>query len=197
MEKVIVFDFDGVIVESMDPFLQTIRKLVPDFSLNDARNMLTGNIFDERNQYIFNLMKVKQFDGYGMYAKEIAKVAPNRELVKLLIDQPVDKIMIVSSMNEDIIEDYLIKYKLKKFFGDIWGAMTDKSKLNKIERIKALNPGKEVVFVTDTTGDIEEVRETKIKIVGVTWGFHTREMLEETKPDWVVDTPKELWKVLG
>jgi phosphoglycolate phosphatase len=196
MEKLIVFDFDGVIVNSVQPFIETMRLIMPNFTLDDARNMLTGNLFDKKNQHIFNLVKEKSIDLYGIYANKIAEIPPNLGLVKMMTNEAVDKIIVVSSMNENIIEDYLNKYDIRKYFGEIMGAKTDKSKEVKIEKIKALNPNREIFFVTDTSGDIIELKNTNIKIIAVTWGYHTKEMLIETMPDWIVNTPGELWQIL-
>lgn len=48
------------------------------------------------------------------------------------------------------------------------------------------------IFVTDTVGDINEAKKLNIDAIGVTWGLHSREILEEAKPLAIIDTIEEL-----
>jgi len=49
-----------------------------------------------------------------------------------------------------------------------------------------------VVYVGDEVRDIDAAREAGIKIVSVSWGFNSKEVLGSNKPNYIVDTPAEL-----
>jgi phosphoglycolate phosphatase len=55
---------------------------------------------------------------------------------------------------------------------------------------------KEVIYIGDMVSDIETSRNANVKIISVTWGWSSKEELKKAKPDWIVDDPKELHKVI-
>jgi phosphoglycolate phosphatase-like HAD superfamily hydrolase len=48
------------------------------------------------------------------------------------------------------------------------------------------------IFITDTTGDIEEAREVGYKSIGITGGVHPKKILESSNPLFIVDSFVEL-----
>jgi phosphoglycolate phosphatase len=62
-----------------------------------------------------------------------------------------------------------------------------------IEAMRALNATREeTVMIGDTTHDIRMAQAAGVRVVGVSWGFHTREELEASGPDCIADTFAEL-----
>jgi len=51
---------------------------------------------------------------------------------------------------------------------------------------------KHSVYVGDETRDIQAARLAFIKVVSVSWGFNTREILAKQKPNFLIDSPKDL-----
>jgi len=54
----------------------------------------------------------------------------------------------------------------------------------------------EVIYVGDETRDIEAAKRTQIKAIAVSWGFNSKEVLAEHKPDFLIHKPHELIEVL-
>ena len=50
----------------------------------------------------------------------------------------------------------------------------------------------EAVYVGDETRDIEAAKSAGIRVVSVSWGFNSREILLSQKPDYLLDHPTEL-----
>jgi phosphoglycolate phosphatase-like HAD superfamily hydrolase len=48
------------------------------------------------------------------------------------------------------------------------------------------------IFITDTTGDIEEAREVGYKSIGITGGVHPKKILESSKPLFIINNFVEL-----
>jgi len=55
---------------------------------------------------------------------------------------------------------------------------------------------RQVVYVGDTPIDMQTAKAAGLTSVAVTWGFRSREILEATGPDHVVDAPGEILKLL-
>jgi len=52
--------------------------------------------------------------------------------------------------------------------------------------------GSEAVYVGDETRDIDAARAAGIRMISVSWGFNSRQILERQKPDHLIDHPLEL-----
>lgn len=79
-------------------------------------------------------------------------------------------------------------YTAKKVFGK------DRT-ISKI--IKKMNIEKSTVyFVGDEVRDIEAGKKVGIKTIAVSWGYNTRDALGKEHPDYLVDSPAELEKII-
>lgn len=101
---------------------------------------------------------------------------------------------IVSSTPFLHIRGYLEKNKIASVFSDILGFESGADKVFKIKSLlrKYNVLPQNTVFVTDTLGDILEGGECGVNLIGVTWGLHSREMLQKGNPVMIIDDPKDL-----
>jgi phosphoglycolate phosphatase len=54
----------------------------------------------------------------------------------------------------------------------------------------------ETIFVGDSEIDIETARNAGCYPLGVSWGFRSPATLEKAGAACIIDTPKELWKLM-
>ncbi|MGA7935466.1 MAG: HAD-IA family hydrolase, partial [Kovacikia sp.] len=54
-----------------------------------------------------------------------------------------------------------------------------------------------VIYVGDETRDIEAARKIGIKIVSVSWGFNSSQILAEQRPDFLIHHPSELLEIVA
>ena len=63
--------------------------------------------------------------------------------------------------------------------------------------VKEMNVEKsEVYFIGDEVRDIEAGKKVGIKTIAVSWGYNTRDALDKEHPDYLVDSPAELEKII-
>ncbi len=55
---------------------------------------------------------------------------------------------------------------------------------------------KDVYYIGDTEVDILTAKNAGVKSIAVTWGFRTREFLEKYDPDYIVDSPEGILKII-
>ena len=55
----------------------------------------------------------------------------------------------------------------------------------------------EIVYIGDEIRDINAAKKAKVKVIAVTWGFNSKEVLSEYQPDALVDQPQELIEVIN
>ncbi len=101
---------------------------------------------------------------------------------------------VVSSSSDKYISNYLTNDGLEKYFSDILGSDTYRSKIIKINSLlkKYGTSSKDVVYVTDSLDDIKDGNECGIKSIGVTWGIHPKENLKKGNPIAIIDNPNDL-----
>jgi phosphoglycolate phosphatase len=52
-----------------------------------------------------------------------------------------------------------------------------------------------VFYVGDEIRDIEACRKARVPVIAVSWGFHRRDVLRRSEPDFIVDTPAEIVEI--
>lgn len=204
MSKIIIFDFDGVLADSVDVVYSmnkdavrtvlgknlTMKEYLACFEehINKRLALLFSLTEDEKKDFVD--YKAKLFPEY--YTPERIKLFDCAQ--ELAIEAAkIGELWIVSSSPDDLIKAVLQPYNLIDSFAKIIG-QNRQSKNVVLERALQGREYDTVFFVTDTTGDIKETRKLSVRIstIAVTWGFHNFALLESEKPDLVVYKPEEI-----
>lgn len=191
--KVILFDFDGVIVDTFS-FCYRIMNSRDAISEDFYRAKFEGNINDAFKKPEQN-PDAKLFDFYGQYNPELMACQPNEEVVKVIKELARNHtLIIISSTISSSIEQFLEVHGLADVFKEILGNDVEKSKVKKINDVLQRYGIKstETVFITDTLGDIKEANVCGVKSIAVTWGYHSSTTLEKGSPYKIIDHPNKL-----
>ena len=54
----------------------------------------------------------------------------------------------------------------------------------------------EVLYIGDSDVDVYTGRAAGVKTVAVKWGYRSTKVLMEAKPDYIIESPKEIMKVI-
>lgn len=57
-------------------------------------------------------------------------------------------------------------------------------------------PPSSLLYVSSNLANIQAIRTSQVQIAGVTWGFHQRSDLEKAFPAYILDSPKEILEVV-
>jgi phosphoglycolate phosphatase len=192
--KAIIFDFDGVIIDSFHYSKDIINTIFNDLSEKDFRDHHNGNVF-EKPIIPFTETSALEFNEKYLGRVEMNNSFFKKEELKFLKEKY--KLFIISSNRENVIEKFLKKKELE-YFDEIFGELRHKSKVKKFEILFKkynLNPD-ECIFITDTLGDIIESNKVNVKSIAVDFGFHEKERLEIGKPYRVVSNFDEIKEVI-
>lgn len=205
-KPIFLFDFDGVIVDSLNEVCRTFDIFFQQLGLaplnyEEVRLMYKQNVHDSLKEKgvtkedfhnLWELIRLRQKD----IEKKI-QVYPN--MIKLLKKLSKYHLYIVTSSSTKAVENYMAGRGFGKYFIAVLGAEAETSKVKKINNIledEGADP-QEVYFITDTVGDIIEGKKTGVKIIAVTWGYHRKGELEKESPDYLFNAPEELIKAIS
>lgn len=194
-KSIVVFDADGVLVDSwwfhhQNHELFFDRKL----PLSILKEIGKGNFFGHK-------LTREYFAGadWHRYVQFIAQKQSNLKM-KSSVTRMLRRLskkhrfFIVTSGSEVNIRAFLKKNGVDGLFEDVLGMETHGSKTEKFRMIfqKTGLHLKNLLFVTDTLGDIREANHVCVRTVAVTFGYHSRYVLSHGKPLVIVDTIRQL-----
>lgn len=198
MKKFVLLDFDGVLYNSIDMAVTALKKVCPTRNKEDYRQMFKGNINDadfRSNNFSHSDECRHDLDFFEVYSPMMtgSNLFPDAKQLITDLAKNYNLVIISSSLTNSIIQ-VLKNNDVSEFFAEVLGNDVDTSKVVKMQMVldKYHITNKDVLFVTDTTGDIKEAKHLDIPTFAVTWGFHDRTTLEKENPRKIVDSFEEL-----
>ena len=204
--ELVMFDFDGVIVDSLDVFstafidactaagvegFTTQDDLLAVMEDNFYAGMRARGVDDARVAEVLH-----RLGGALVRARHWLKPFP---LVPQVLEDLADArtVVIVTSSPAEVVEGWLRTHEVHGV-SEVAGAETARSKVEKIHALLAGFPGQEVCwFVGDTAGDVREAREAGVTPLGVSWGWHEPEQLMKAGAERVAFSPAELLTIIA
>jgi len=207
--KIIIFDLDGVLVDTVNMANEYFREKYPTITKEIINEALAGNFHEEMEKIKLDHASTirteeEQNERFAAYTakKTLAPLFPGiLELLERLQKKEYILVINTSAMEKNCLP-LLEKIGVIKLFDYIGTAEVSKSKVEKFEIIKEKYscPKENIIFITDTLGDVREAKVAGIQTIAVTWGAHdrpyfTREINENLIG--VVDSVEELEQAIS
>jgi len=209
MIKLIIFDFDGTLINTVKTNLIVQNKIAKKYGyIKLKKNIRLKNetfwqiIHKELKISFFNTFKfIKRFRKELNKEINTSKVYPNiKEILKQLSKKYDIGLLSTNITHKPIknIKQVLKNNNIKQYFKFIRHAnflIGKKKSLKKILKTNKLNSS-EVVYIGDEISDIKTCKKLGIKIIAVSWGFQSKKILEQKQPDYLINKPNEILKIL-
>ena len=201
--KSVIFDFDGVIVDTFEALrrLTRIHDGVP-LDPEGYREFFEGNVLDNGTKRKFisfhdEDVKKKFIDEYGVRLH--TDHAPIPGIAEAIRDiATAYELHLVTSGPAKIIGDFLHRHELGGHFGKVLGYEIEHSKVKKFAMLGAHGTDATGhLYVTDTLGDLREAAHAGMPAIAVTWGFHDEARLKQGNPFAIVRSPDELREAIN
>lgn len=207
-EKLIIFDYDGVIADSLDMILGVFDDICDEINhktylkkkdIMEINNLISEELVkcirvpkEKRNFFLKRINELlkersKNVNLFGNIAGTIKSLCKNSYLA------------IISANNEKAIKSLLMYNHLEEFFDCILGSGSKGEKSKKIEFLvgKYSIKKENTFFIGDTVSDILAAKKASVKSIAVTWGFQKIERLKKEKPDFIVENSNELIGIIN
>ncbi len=190
----IIFDFDGTIADTLNVSVKCINMLAEKYDYGRIkRHLIQKKPFKD---VITDDLKLS-FSELGFFLKEL----------KMLIRDNLNEIKIVPGMR-DVLKKLALKHKLGIATSNSSFIVKKILERNSIDVFEFIHSdlalfGKEHIlrryggiYVGDEVRDIYAARKAGIKIISVTWGYNSKELLLKNKPDFIADKPNQIIEIV-
>lgn len=207
MENNIIFDFDGTLVDSSG----AINKLYAYFadkyqisSINDPESLASIKslpLIDKIKKLGVPVQQLAamSIEAKNVYASFISEVKLKEGMIDILKDlkERQASMFILSSNAADNINQFLNLNDIS-FFKSVYSSRNILKK--DVEVLKLLKKYKikkdNVVYVGDEVQDIIACRRIGVKIISVSWGHDSAEVLKKNNPDYLCNSMEDLYNFL-
>jgi len=207
MLKVIIFDFDGTLADTIDILLNITNRLSSELGFKSATKEELAQLSNLTSWQILRYSGISIFKFPLLIRKlkaELRSEIPTIQLfagikeVLLELTKLGFQLGIITSNSRENVLALLEINGLQGTFTFIYSGSTfGKHKvINKWLKKEHINP-EEVIYVGDETRDIDAARKTGIKIIAVTWGFNSKSALAAQNPDFLIERPQELIEIMS
>jgi phosphoglycolate phosphatase len=203
MIKGVVFDFDGVIADSLDFVLDKINRYMEGW----GKDRMTRGFFRSHDvEEVFREQGVNRLLELFMLWRVRSEIHKNLSSIPVHphiipaaknISERVP-LSILTSNSRGNVMDFLRTHHIHNYFLEIHGnyLMFDKAKgLSGILQREGLEANN-VAYVGDEPRDIRTARAVGAHSIAVDWGYAERGLLESHRPEAIASTPEELFKAI-
>ncbi len=204
--ELVMFDFDGVIVDSLDvfssSFLDACRAVGVDgfTTADDLLAVMEDNFFaGMRAHGIADDLVAEVLRRVGVALVRARHwLKPFPLMPQVLEDlSEARTVVVVTSSPTEVVQGWLRTHGVHGV-AEVAGAEAARSKVEKIQALRERFPDQDAYwYVGDTAGDVREARAAGAAPVGVAWGWHEPKMLLEAGAERIAAAPAELLTILA
>jgi len=195
--KNIIFDYDGVLVDTFDFHLQKVNEIYNiNLTAQEYKDVHDGNFFNA------NLSKFEGID-FSKYAEAVSEeqgeLPLNESIHTLLLKLAQNNTLhLVTSAWKAQVQPSLANHGILDLFSSWQYADNGKSKHDKLTNLlqQQNTPVENFIFITDTLGDLLEASQVGIRTIAVTFGFHGEDHLSGGHPTHIAHSVNEIGNIL-
>jgi phosphoglycolate phosphatase len=202
--KLLLFDFDGVLVDSLDVYEKTVTLCLEKINqpLKRGRQefleLFDGNFYESLAQKGVNLGKFMSASVDILSKVNYSEIKPFTAMHPVLTKLRENNLLLVISSNDTVsINEALKLYNFDGIFQEILGSdfmLSKKEKILYVIKKYQVMP-EDIYYIGDTIGDIKEGKQAGVKTIGVTWGWHNKIKMASSNPDYLFDDPQDLLRL--
>lgn len=201
-QKVIIFDFDGTLCDSIQIVLQEFNSIAkgwnvkPISDFEKVRHLPLQQSLEAHgvNKWKLPFIKYQLIKAVAPHIPEM-KSFPGLPETLIELKKRGYKLGILTSNAYANVSQFLEKHDMQEFDFIYYGSsLFGKARL--LKHIKSELNASTLFYVGDENRDIEASAVAKIPFIAVTWGFQSKALLSLYHPQHIVQSPAELLSIL-
>jgi len=202
-QKIIIFDFDGVIADGLPALGKIYNEIAGRYNLKqvnfEALRDLTSREIVKRIDLPFYKLPFFIREVKKRFRSEINSIKTFAGMKETLFELKNRgcQLGIITSNSKENVKEFLKNNEID-FFDFLYSDTNLFGKKRKIKNLlrKLKVDSKNIIFVGDETRDIEAAKKSGVISAAVTWGANSKNTLEKQNPDFTIEKPEELIKIL-
>lgn len=198
----LIFDFDGTIVDSAELVYQCLARYAKNTSLSwdELRDLSSREVLIALNISKWSIPKVL-LKGRKEFKKNMKTLplVPGIKEALIKLHKEGHSLHIVSSNSKQNISNFLLLHGLEGIFETISGSFSLFSKDKSLAKLIDDNDytGQETLYIGDETRDVQAAKKVNISSGAVSWGYNSFNALEKSAPTFLINSPFELNAAIG
>lgn len=206
MRMLVVFDFDGTLVDSKKEIFDIVNSLAQKYH----RPKLSMDEF-ETNVSNLNILLLFRYriwpwevfryikEGRAMFKAKVKdlRLFPQAKKVLSALHSKYKFGILTHNRRENVLE--LFKREgIDSFFDFIFETRRIRGKVRELRKIikESKFDRKNIIYVGDEVADVQACKQVGIKVIAVSWGFSKKKDLQKAKPDYLVNSFNEIESVI-
>lgn len=210
--KLIIFDYDGTVVQTFDVFKKSLRRLVKELGL-DGFNEEDFKYMAKHTPKVWLPMILSKFPPnrkpnpetvLGIFKQTYSKIhleniKPTPGIYKVLEELRRRGYVLVLTTGRVLVSKFVLNelkhLNLDKYFDMVY-VPNSPDKLRTIKEIIRKFNVKNAVIIGDSVDDIKAGKILNLKTIAVIYGFSSRDELLKHKPDYVVEKIEDILDIV-
>jgi len=205
---VILFDFDGVLADTLDDLLKFSQEICDELGVKhhvvkeDVSTLAAMSFANLGRQIEVPEALVEEFVRRSL-EKVANKKSPARifeDLTEVVRDLSTRHVLgIVTTNSSQNVKAFLVEHGLEDCIRAIYGVDLPGTKAEKISQARSqfAAAGEAVFMIGDSASDIRSASEASARSIAVSWGHQSIEMLVRAGADYIVNSPEELLEIFA
>ncbi len=206
MKPFLLFDFDGTIADSIHLGWKIANQMAPKFGhaeftdedFQRFRSMPMRKVLKELHIPLHKIPHAiaMALVEYKHFAHELEPCRGIIPMLNQLSDMQIPMALLSSNSKENL---YMFLWRMQitsfQWVEGTSGVLNKKLRIKQQIKKHKLDP-RNVIYLGDETRDIDAAKKCGLRVIAVTWGFHTAELLSSHDPDYLVNSPDEIVKIV-
>jgi phosphoglycolate phosphatase len=201
--KYVVFDFDGTIADTLELAFAIYNRIAPEYNLQNVSKEEVEVLRSRKPQEFlksFGLSHLRLMALLLRMQKELNHHIAETALAKGMgaalesLRNAGYSLGVLTSNSRENVMKFLDHKSLSGIMDFIYSGKSIFGKDKVITRMLGREniERQQIVYVGDETRDIEACRKAGIRVIAVSWGLNSRDLLTSLHPDFLADDPAEL-----
>ena len=217
MAKTLIFDFDGVLIDSKNMYVELIHRAFSDVNIDISSERIAQHLIPSikgtidnvcpldipNRQSIIKSIELKAIELTSTIGLDYISLNENSKSVLAEFKARGFSIYLLTNSHSAFINKVLALYSLEPFFKAV--LTLDSGYGSKFEALKHIASQEaidysELIYIGDTRKDVELAQEVGCKIIIIfdkySWDFPNEQEIQDLEPDFMIDSLADLVSLL-